>query len=192
MRGIQWLVTWGRESSTTSDTSAKTAFWVQLAWTEQCVLNSLSHDCSAVCVMGNTDLFNWLLVVDWINYANNVGLWKQSLVLTGDTCQKCRGLKRLKWHQPLIFLGKVVLLTAQLLEGAKPHLSTSFKPFCLTLRVKKGCFFFVVRATCCWYKSTWVVYNVRGHPLWGDICWDGDLLSSQGNLKGVSKCKGGP
>lgn len=47
-------------------------------------------------------------------------------------------------NQPLIFLGKVVLLTAQLLEGAKLHVSTRFRPFCLTFEVKKGVF--VVRA----------------------------------------------
>lgn len=30
---------------------------------------------------------------------------------------------------------------------------------------------------------TWVVYNVCGHPLWGDISWYGDLLSSKRNLE---------
>lgn len=49
----------------------------------------------------------------------------------------------MKLNQPWIFLGKVVLLTAQLLEGAKLHVSVgfydqdSFQICCLTLRATK-------------------------------------------------------
>lgn len=34
----------------------------------------------------------------------------------------------------------------------------------------------------CVSTFTWVVHNVCGHPLWGDISWYGDLFSSERNL----------
>lgn len=37
--------------------------------------------------------------------------------------------------------------------------------------------------TVCRGGDTWVVHNVCGHPLRGDIGWDGDLFSSEWNLE---------
>lgn len=39
----------------------------------------------------------------------------------------------------------------------------------------------------CVSTFTWVVHNVCGHPLWGDISWYGDLFSSERNLGDVEK-----
>lgn len=44
-------------------------------------------------------------------------------------------------------------------------------------------FLFQFERLCVKGGDTWVVHNVCGHPLRGDISWDGDLFSSEWNLE---------